>query len=55
MVTGELSAVKASISRIETDKYGSKEARSDFAWRDERAADHGRRISQLEIDMRRKH
>lgn len=53
-VTGELAGVKASITRIETDRYTGADARRDASWRDERAVDLGRRVAQLELDMRRK-
>jgi hypothetical protein len=51
---GEMTAVKASMSRIETDRYTGSDARRDFAWRDERATETQKRVAELELDMRRK-
>jgi hypothetical protein len=51
---GELVAVKASLARIETDRYTGSDARRDFAWRDERTVEFGRRLAEVEQDLRRR-
>jgi len=52
-IRGELTAVKASMSRIETDRYTGSDARRDFAWRDERSTELGKRLADMELDVRR--
>lgn len=51
---GEMTAVKASMARIETDRYSGSDARRDFAWRDERTTELGKRLTDIELDVRRK-
>lgn len=53
-IRGDLTAVKTTMARIETDRYTGSDARRDFAWRDERAVDVNKRVSDIELDMRRK-
>lgn len=53
-IRGELTAVKASMSRIETDRYTGSDARRDFAWRDERATEYAKRVADLETEARRR-
>lgn len=44
--------MKKTIERIEGDRYTGADARRDFAWRDERAAEHGKRPADLENEVR---
>lgn len=53
-IRGDLTAVKATMTRIETDRYSGADARRDFAWRDERAVELAKRIAELEMYRRRR-
>ena len=53
-IRGDLTAVKATMTRIETDRYSGADARRDFAWRDERALEQAKRIADLELERRRR-
>lgn len=50
----EMTAMKKTIERMETDRYTGADARRDFAWRDERAAEQGKRLADLEQELRAK-
>lgn len=53
-IKGDLIAVKATMARIETDRYTGSDARRDFAWRDERSTELGKRVGEMELDARRR-
>lgn len=51
-MTTQMAAMKETIQRMETDRYTGADARRDFAWRDERAVEQGKRLADLEQDAR---
>lgn len=53
-IRSDMTAMKESMKRIETDRYTASDARRDLAWRDERSVEQGRRITDLEADARRR-
>lgn len=48
----EMVAMKKTIERMEGDRYTGADARRDFAWRDERVAEQGKRLTDLEQEVR---
>jgi len=50
----EMVAMKKTIERMESDRYTAADARRDFAWRDERAAEQAKRLADIEQDVRAK-
>ncbi|MDQ0140081.1 hypothetical protein [Cupriavidus necator] len=48
----EMVAMKKTIERMEEDRYTGADARRDFAWRDERVAGQGKRLADLENEVR---
>jgi hypothetical protein len=52
VLTTQLESVKASVARMESDRYTASDARRDFAWRDERMVEQGKRITELEARRR---
>ncbi|WP_434033738.1 hypothetical protein [Cupriavidus sp. a3] len=48
----EMVAMKKTIERMEGDRYTGADARRDFAWRDERVAEQGKRLAELENEVR---
>lgn len=54
VMINELTALKTSVSRMETGRYTSQDSARDFAWRDVRAAELAQRVMDLELIERRK-
>lgn len=54
VVISELTALKASVARMETGRYTAQDAARDMAWRDERVVDLTKRVGELELIERRK-
>ncbi|RDK10654.1 hypothetical protein [Cupriavidus lacunae] len=48
----EMVAMKKTIERMEGDRYTGADARRDFAWRDERVAEQGKRLTDPESEVR---
>ena len=48
----EMVAMKKTIERMDADRYTAADSRRDFAWRDERAAEQGKRLTDLEQEVR---
>lgn len=54
VVISELTALKSSVSRMETGRYTAQDSARDLAWRDERQVELSKRVSELELIERRK-
>lgn len=54
VVISELTALKASVARMETGRVTQSDLLRDFAWRDERQVELTKRVAELELIERRK-
>lgn len=54
LLMSEVTGVKASVSRMEIGRYTSQDSQRDLVWRDERAMELAKRVTELEIAARRK-
>jgi len=54
VVISELTALKASVARMETGRYTAQDSARDLAWRDERTVELTKRVADLELIERRK-